>query len=205
MDFGDNTKMSRNKVIGIGVVVLLHAVLIYALVTGLATSAVEMIKKPLEIKIVQAPPPPPVKPPPPPPPTLTTPPPPYIPPPIVNVDHPPPAKPVFAITAAKPPAPAAPTTVARPVSVGVVCPNFGDMQQQLAGQFENISQSEGINNASVTIRFSVSTTGEVIDAHVIYSTFPGLNALALRGVHLLACHGQGQTVEVTVPFVFGSD
>lgn len=203
MDFGDNTKMSRNKVIGIGVVVLLHAVLIYALVTGLATSAVEMIKKPLEIKIVQAPPPPPVKPPPPPPPTLTTPPPPYIPPPIVNVDHPPPPKPVFAVTAAKPSP--APTAVARPVSIGVVCPNISDVAQQLEGQFENISQSEGINSASVTVQFSVTAGGEVINPHVIYSTFPGLNSLALQGVKLLACHGQGQTVQVTAPFVFGSD
>lgn len=203
MDFGDNTKMSRGKVIGIGVVVLLHAILIYAIVTGLATSAVDMIKKPLEIKIVQAKPPPPVKPPPPPPPTLTTPPPPYIPPPIVNVAHPPPAKPVFAVTASKPPARS--IAIARPVSIGVVCPNVGDVAQQLAGQFQNISQSEGINSASVTVEFSVTASGQIINPHIIYSTFPGVNQLALEGVKMLACRGQGQTVQVTAPFEFGSD
>ena len=90
-------------------------------------------------------------------------------------------------------------------SIAVVCPNISDVAQQLEGQFENLSQSEGINSASVTVQFSVTTGGQVSNPQVIYSTSPKLNSLALQGVKLLSCNGQGQTVQVTAPFVFGSD
>ncbi|HQT74475.1 MAG TPA: hypothetical protein PLX84_11100 [Acidiphilium sp.] len=210
MEFGDNVPLSRNKAIGIGMVIVLHVFLVYALVSGLATSAVDLIKKPLEIKIVKASPPPPPPPPAAPPPVLSAPPPPYIPPPIVQIQQPPRQKPVFAVTSsAKPtapttikPAPAPAPAKPHPVSIGVVCPNIGRVAQALSNAFQRISDSEGINRASVVVEFSVTTSGGVANPHVVSSTFPGINRLALQGIGMLSCRGQGQTVTVRAPFEF---
>ena len=85
---------SRFGPVGIGVMVLFHVLVGYALISGLARKTIEMIKKPMDATIiaeVKVPPPPP---PPPPPPkkivrqeTPKTPPPPrpaYVPPPAVT-------------------------------------------------------------------------------------------------------------------------
>ena len=141
MDFGDSKPTSRNKIIGISAVIALHIFLVYALVSGLATSAVALIKKPLEIKIVQAAPTPPPPPPPltpPPPPVLTTPPPPYIPPPIVQVQQQ--AAPVFAVTSSV--KPTGPTNMAHSESIGVVCPNVTDVAKALSSEFQTIAEIE---------------------------------------------------------------
>ncbi len=209
VDFTDDRRVSLNKMVGIGLVLLLHVFLVYALVTGLASSVVDVIKKPLEIKIIQAPPAPPPPPPtmtPPPPPQLTTPPPPYIPPPLIQVQQTPPP-PVFAVTTSvKPPAPAQmappPAAPAPSTDVGVVCPNIGSIAGQLADSFQDIADNDSIASASVVVEFSIGPGGQVNDAHVVSSTFPGVNELALQGVAQLHCNGQGQTVEVRAPFFF---
>jgi protein TonB len=86
-------------------VVALHGALIYALVHGLARQIVEVIRQPLETKIIEEiKAPPPDKPPPPPPPKLVMPPPPYIPPPEVQVSVPVVMAPtITAVTTVKPP------------------------------------------------------------------------------------------------------
>ncbi len=214
MDFADDRKMSMNTMIGIAVVVLLHLLLVYALVTGLATSVVDVIRKPLEIKIIQAAPAPPPPPPPmtvPPPPQLVTPPPPYIPPPIIQIQQPPPP-PVFAVTtsvkppapvpAAPPPSPAAPTPPAPSTDVGIVCPNIGSIAGQLSDSFQDIADNDSIDSAAVVVEFAVGPNGQISGAHVVSSTFAGVNELALQGVAQLQCAGQGQTVEVRAPFAF---
>ena len=88
MDFARQQRNPRKHVIGLSVVVLLHVLVIYGLMTGLARKAVEVIKKPISATIVQEIKPPP--PPPPPPPKRVEPPPkvpvierPYVPPPDV--------------------------------------------------------------------------------------------------------------------------
>ena len=76
---------------GIALVVLLHIIIGYALVSGLARKVVEVIKAPIETKIIEEiKRPPPDIPPPPPPPKLAAPPPPFIPPPEINIQQPPP-------------------------------------------------------------------------------------------------------------------
>ncbi len=210
MDFADDRKMSLNTMIGIAIVILLHVILVYALVSGLATSAIDVIKKPLEIKIIQAAAPPPPPPPAmtPPPPKLTIPPPPYIPPPIIQVQQPTPPPPVFAVTTSvKPPppaqmAPAPPAPAAPSTDVGVVCPNIGSIAGRLADSFQDIADNDSIDSASVVVEFSIGPGGQVSGAHVVSSTFPGVNELALEGVAQLRCNGQGQTVEVRAPFSF---
>ena len=71
-------KDSSRRLVGLAVVVTLHAALIYALVYGLARKIVEVVRQPLETKIIEE-----VKAPPP-----DRPPPPYIPPPEVQVHVP---------------------------------------------------------------------------------------------------------------------
>jgi protein TonB len=92
--------------------VVLHVVLGYALVEGLARKIVEVVRQPLETKIVEEAKPPPPEKPPPPPPKLSTPPPPYIPPPEVQVQVPVTVPTITAVTPVKPdepvPPPAAP-------------------------------------------------------------------------------------------------
>src|ERR1700682_5652264 len=67
MDFARQQRDPARHVIGIAFVVLVHAIVIYALVTGLARKAIEVIKKPLTATIIEeikVPPPPPPPPPP---------------------------------------------------------------------------------------------------------------------------------------------
>ena len=62
MDFARQQRDPTRHLIGIGFVILIHLLVVYALVTGLARRAVEVIKKPLTATIVEeikAPPPPP--------------------------------------------------------------------------------------------------------------------------------------------------
>ena len=62
MDFARQQRDPTRHLIGISVVILVHAIVIYALVTGLARRAVEVIKKPLTATIIEEiklPPPPP--------------------------------------------------------------------------------------------------------------------------------------------------
>jgi len=67
MDYARRQRDPTRHLIGIAFVVLVHGLVIYALVTGLARTAVEVIKKPLSATIIEeikAPPPPPPPPPP---------------------------------------------------------------------------------------------------------------------------------------------
>jgi periplasmic protein TonB len=126
MDFARQQRDPKRHMIGISLVVLLHAFVIWALMTGLARKAIEVIKKPLTATIVEeikAPPPPP----PPPPkkivempkvqaPIDTYVPPPDIPPPqSVTQDAP-------TITAVQPTAPTQPYVIAPPPPVHVEAP-----------------------------------------------------------------------------------
>ena len=107
---------SGKRLTGLVVVVVFHIILGYALVQGLARKIIEVVRQPLETKIVEEVKPPPPEKPPPPPPKLAAPPPPFIPPPEVQVQVPVQAPTITAVTAVKPvehvPPPAAPAPVA---------------------------------------------------------------------------------------------
>jgi periplasmic protein TonB len=95
---------SSRRLTGLVAVVVFHVLLVYALVHGLARKIVEVVRQPLETKIIEEiKAPPPDKPPPPPPPKLTTPPPPYIPPPEVLVQVPTLGPTITSVTSVKPP------------------------------------------------------------------------------------------------------
>jgi protein TonB len=100
--------------VGIGIVLAMHVVLGWALVTGLAQRMIEVIKAPIETKIIEEVKPPPPPPPEnlPPPPKFAPPPPSFVPPPEVNVNPPPSPAPVITTTTVAPPP--APVTIAPP-------------------------------------------------------------------------------------------
>jgi len=105
MDFSEHGHDTGNKFTGITVVVLVHAILIYALLTGLGKKIISVIKEmPIETKVIEEvkpPPPPPDTPPPPP--KLAAPPPPFIPPPEVQVATPPSPNTITAVSNVQPP------------------------------------------------------------------------------------------------------
>ena len=134
MNFSKQQADPRRHLAGIAFVVLFHAFIVWALVSGLAKKVVEVVRAPIETKVIEEikkPPPPPevVVPPPP---KLEAPPPPFIPPPEVQVAAPPPPEPTITATTPTPPAPvpftpAAPPAAApapappAPVQAGVAC------------------------------------------------------------------------------------
>ena len=108
VDFAEQQRNPGKHVVGFGVVVVLHLLLGWALVSGLAQRMVEVIKAPIETKIVEdvAPPPPPPPENLPPPPKMAAPPPSFVPPPEIQVAPPPVAAPSITVTRdAPPPAP----------------------------------------------------------------------------------------------------
>jgi len=135
-------KNGASRFTGLGLVILIHILIVYALASGLAKKAVEAIKGPIETKVIEEkvkPPPPPDKVIPPPP-DLKAPPPPYVPPPEFTVTAPapptlmaapttsvPPTTTAVAATPAPAPAPPAAAPVAKPtkVTAGMVCTKMG--------------------------------------------------------------------------------
>ena len=117
MNFSKQQADPRRHLAGIAFVVLFHAFIVWALVSGLAKKVVDVVRAPIETKVIEElkkPPPPPevVMPPPP---KLEAPPPPFIPPPEVQVAAPPP-EPTITATTPMPPAPVPFTPAAPPAA-----------------------------------------------------------------------------------------
>jgi protein TonB len=209
MQYAQQQRHPAKHSIGFGIVVLIHVVVVYALVSGLARKVVDVIKQPLETKIIEAPKPPQEAPPPaPPPPKLEAPPPPFIPPPEVQIQVPVQAQPapVIAVTQSVPPpvaptpAPAAPK--AAPVAVGIACPNSQKVRSQVA--YPRAAQRQELTG-DVLVEFVVTRDGRVGEATVLRSSHRVFEQVSLETVRLFKCVGQGQDVKVQVPFVFKLD
>lgn len=114
MDFAQQQRNPGKHVVGIGIVLAMHLLLAWALVTGLAQRVVEVIRAPIETKIIDEVKPPPPPPPEnlPPPPKFAPPPPSFVPPPEVVVNPPPTPAPVITTTTVAPPP--APVVIAPP-------------------------------------------------------------------------------------------
>lgn len=209
---------SAQQLLAIGPVVLLHVLIAYALVTGLARKVVEVVKGPIEVKLIEEvikkPPPPPeiVVPPP----KLAAPPPPFIPPPEITIEPPPtPAPTISVVTQEAPPVPEAPviqevpkTPMQAPVqapppavrSAQVVCANYRAVMSSIP--YPRQARRNGIEG-EVVIEFTVTASGQIRDPVVRLSTNPMFNQPTLRAVQtLLTCDGQGQDVRVQAPVSF---
>ena len=209
-EFGKKQQNPVRRFGGIAAVLLLHIVLIYALLNGLATKVVQVIQHPIETKIIE-----PVKPPPPPPlpvvqlppPKFAPPPPPFVPPPEVNVPTPPQptithqAAPVVA-TPAPPPAPPAPAAPAKPVTaqVDVACPNSDQVRSSV--KYPQEAQENNVTG-DVLIEFVVDPQGHITNERVAKSSEDSsLDRAAFNAVKQFSCVSQGQPVRVQVPFSF---
>lgn len=108
MDYAQQQRNPGKHVVGLSVVVALHVLLGGVLVYGLSRKVIEVVKAPIETKIIEEVKPP-VPPPPdnlPPPPKTAPPPPSFVPPPEIQVAPPPtPAPTITTTTVAPPPAP----------------------------------------------------------------------------------------------------
>jgi protein TonB len=170
--------MSKNRMVALGLVAVLHAGLGYAFVTGLALKAVKAIVQPLETVNVEEEAPPPEEPPPPPPQEVEIP--PFVPPPEVSVAQDAPAPTITTqntisqpepprFTPPAPPAPAAPTvapTPATPRGRGNVISedDYPDASRR--------AEEQGV----VRVRFTIGADGRVGDCAVAQSSgFPRLD------------------------------
>jgi protein TonB len=119
VDYAQSQRNPGKHLTGITLVIIFHIFLGWALLTGLGKKVIEVIKAPIETKIIEeVKPPPPDVPPPPPPPKLAAPPPPFIPPPEIQIQAPPPPpQQVITTTTNVPPPPQAftPSPPAPPV------------------------------------------------------------------------------------------
>jgi protein TonB len=213
MDFSQQQQGGR-RFVGFGVVVLLHLLLGYALLSGLARQVVDVVKGPIEVKVIEEivkppPPPPEVLPPPP---KVAAPPPPFIPPPEINIAPPPtPAPTITAVTPDAPPAPTAPV-IAKPVenappappppairSAAVECPNYREVIMSVP--YPRDALLEGLEG-TVLIEFTVSANGQIRDPVIRSSSNRIFNRPALSSVTRLNCPGKGQDIRVQIPVDF---
>ena len=180
MDFAKSQRDPTRHMIGIACVILVHVLVIYGLVTGLARKAVEVIKKPLTATIVEeikAPPPPP-----PPPkkielPRTPPPPQPYVPPPDIPMPTtssepviaaitptPPPAPPVIA-----PPEPPAPPAPPKPA----VVKNPGVASKPVEFEYPSEARRKGIEGV-VIAHVMIDEKGTPTDVKIVEARPPSI-------------------------------
>jgi periplasmic protein TonB len=176
-------RASGVRLAGAAGVVLLHVVVIYALVTGLASRVVEVIHPPVVVRILDEAPPP--KPPPAlPPPRFVEPRPAFVPPPQVRIETPPPP-PQTAITGVTstppvtaPPVPRQPAPVAAPVRAE---PRL-DIAKSRELDYPAASRRLG-EQGSVTLQVLVDARGVATAVKLVESSgFARLDEAALSGV-----------------------
>jgi protein TonB len=174
MDFSQNEVSPLKRYGGLSIVVLLHALVAYALITGLARKMVETIKQPVETKIIEEvkPPPPPDQPPPPPPPKMTAPPPPFIPPPEVQIQQPQVQNVIQAVTNQQPPAQAyakaAPAVEKGPAIVAPPVPGFANLND-CKPEYPRASLLAE-ETGTTRVQFEVSADGQLVGATIVKSS-----------------------------------
>jgi protein TonB len=150
--------------LGIIVVVAIHVIVIWALITGLAQQMMQKLPSELMAKVEETPPPP-EKLPPPPPPEMVKPPPPFVPPPDITVSNEP--SPSTTITTQSTVAtPPAPVKVAGPSSP-VLSPGSGN---NCASSFYPPMAVRLNQEGTSTVMIHVGTDGNVTSVQVVDSS-----------------------------------
>ncbi|WPC68066.1 energy transducer TonB [Rhodoferax ferrireducens] len=185
MDYRFEPRDPSRRIKGLIIVIALHAIIGYALVSGMARKGIDFIKKPLEAVVIQEviiPPPPP---PPPPPkkiekplvmPKVEAPPPPYVPPPdvtpqvssnapaIVSVATPPRAP----AEIAPPPPPDAPVaTGPKRTTIGLACPTQVPPEMPRKALQDGI---EGVVKAQIHIKNGIIQDVTVLSGPRVFHT-----------------------------------
>ena len=175
MDYARQQRDPARHVIGIAFVVLFHALIIWALITGLGKQMIEVIKKPLSATIIEeikAPPPPP---PPPPPKKIVEPPKvqvqqPYVPPPDIPPPIAPTEPPVIANVAPSPPP--EPVVIAPPPVIAPPAPPKPAIRQGVSCQtmekpsFPREAIKAGIQKGQVHAILTIDEKGNVADIKI---------------------------------------
>jgi len=212
MNFSQRQADPRRHLVGLSVVILFHALIVYALVTGLAKKVVDVVRAPIETKVIEEikkPPPPPeiVLPPPP---KLEAPPPPYIPPPEVQIATPPPPQPTISVAPSPTPppptvmtptppvavAPAPPAPKPTTVNIGVACPTQVKPETPVKAAREGIS---GVVRAQATIK-----GGKVVSVEILSSPARGVYDASVRKAMMqYVCSAAGdEEIKAVQEFVF---
>jgi protein TonB len=175
VDYATQQRNANKHPVGLGVVLVLHVVLGWALVNGLGRKIVEVIKAPIETKIIDEVKPPPPPPPEnlPPPPKMAMPPPSFVPPPEVQVATPQQAPAITVTREAPPPAPVN-LSPAAPTQAPVAAPPAPRAQAVAAridvGSCEKPEYPAAASRAEATgttkIRFVVDAQGVVSKADI---------------------------------------
>jgi protein TonB len=190
---------ANRNVVGIAAVVVLHAILAYAIANGLGHKVVDALRKPLDVALIEEvklPAPPPPKPTPQPK-AVTPPPPAYVPPAEVTVEAPPP---VITATAVAPPEPPAPVVSApEQVNIAVACPNHMEVRRHVP--YPARALNLGLSG-EVLVEFVVGGGGEIKNVSIVQSTNAVFNRTAIEAVGRFKCTGQGREARVRVPFAF---
>jgi protein TonB len=184
LDFARQQRNPGRHALGLGVVLGLHLLLAWALVSGLARRVVEVIRSPVEARIIEEvrpPAPPPTEQPRPPPPRSAPPPPAFVPPPEVAAALPPATAPAITATPAEPaPAPVAiaalpsPETTAVPPAARLTPrPVIGNINE-CAPRAEDYPPAAVRAEATGTtvLRFTVGSDGKLLNAQVLNSAGP---------------------------------
>lgn len=180
MDYAQQQRNPGKHAVGIGIVVAMHLVLGWALLNGLAQRLVEVIKAPIETKIIDEVKPPPPPPPEnlPPPPKFAPPPPSFVPPPEVNVNPPPTPAPTITTTQVapppapvfiQPPAPPAPPPPAPPPRVAAR-PAITNLQACKPEMPRAAQRAEA--TGSTRIRFQIDASGKLVGTELLKSAGP---------------------------------
>ena len=213
MDYARQQRDPGRHMVGIGFVILIHVLVIWALISGLGQNVIQIIKKPLNATIIEEvklPPPPPPPPPPPkkiveppkvPPPIDTYVPPPDVPPPVQQT-----APTITAVTPAPPPeqyviqpppvvAPPAPPKPA--VRRGIVRVSGDDPS------YPREAIRAGVSKGRVVARLQIDEQGKVTDVNIVSSeprgVFDKVVRAALEGWRFKA-EGEKYVGEVEINF-----
>ena len=159
---------SSRRATGAISVVVLHAVIIYALATGLGRQVVEVIRAPLETRVIDEAKPPPEKLPPPPMPKLAPPPPAFVPLPEFKVQTAPSNNAIREVVTAKP-AVEVPFAPPAPAEVKHVPPSANAAKPCASPQYPSISRRME-ETGTVVLGLLVDVDGRVLDSKVQQST-----------------------------------
>jgi protein TonB len=194
-DYASRQRKPSKHLLGLGLVVVLHLLLFWAINSGLARAFVKKIKGPVEAVLLEdtkpdIPPPPP----PPAPKNLPPPPPAYVPPvevPVVNAA--PAANAIAAVSATPqppaPPAPTAPAVKSEPVRTGAVV-NSANCEKPEYPSASRRMEEEG----TVSLRFLIGPDGKVIQSEIEKSSgYKRLDEAARSG--LSRCQFRPATVD----------
>jgi protein TonB len=205
-DYASRQSKTGKHLVGLGLVVVLHALIFWAISSGLARTFVKKIQAPVEAVLLEElkPPPPPPPSPPPPPKDMPPPPPAYVPPVEVQVQAPAPANAIAAVANTPqpmaPPSPSPVVTQAPPVPQAPPAPPPPPVRTAAVVNSAACEKPEYPVNSrrleeegTVALRFLVGLDGKVLQAEVVKSSgFRRLDEAARAG--LAKCQFKPATV-----------